>query len=249
MSVVKTALIKMESLFLIEYDENSIRVVNWDKRQYTPEYKQQERHREKRQELGLSRRAWINPKVREFVLARDNYMCVYCNSASNLTLDHIIPEIKNGDNSTENLVVACRVCNAKKREFTIEQAGLSYREGYNPPPGCKRQASLKQAPTKPQASTDTDTDTDIKKIYKRKDPVIKKRKSPIPDDFKISDRVKIWAEKKQLNRLDEHLEHFILCCNAKGYEYVDWDAALMNAITNNWAKLDGTKKKSDPFKA
>jgi len=78
---------------------------------------------------------------------------------------------------------------------------------------------------------------------------IKKRKSPIPDDFKISDRVKIWAEKKKLNRLDEHLEHFILCCSAKGYEYVDWDAALMNAITNNWAKLDGTKKKSDPFKA
>ena len=65
----------------------------------------------------------------------------------------------------------------------------------------------------------------------------KKRKKPIPPDFKISDRVKIWAEGKEYNKLEEHLEAFKLSCSAKGYEYIDWDAAFMKAITDDWARI------------
>ncbi len=135
-------------------------ILNWEKRQYTVEYKQQERHREKRAELGLPRRRWINPRVRERVMERDGKFCVYCTSKDNLTLDHIIPETKGGDCTESNLVVSCRACNARKRGFTIGQAGMSYRENYTPPNGSALLDNNKQTPSKPLASTDTDTDTD-----------------------------------------------------------------------------------------
>jgi len=63
-------------------------------------------------------------------------------------------------------------------------------------------------------------------------------KTPLPEDFGISDPVKSWAKKKGLNHLDEHLEAFKRKCRAKGYKYIDWDAAFMEAIRENWAKID-----------
>jgi hypothetical protein len=67
-------------------------------------------------------------------------------------------------------------------------------------------------------------------------------KTSIPNDFKISDRVKQWALKKGYRNLDEHLESFKLKALAKEYEYADWDAAFMNAIRDNWAKIKDDKK-------
>lgn len=153
---------KSKELFIKKgFIDDKWNILNWDKRQYTAERKQQYRHMEKRESLGLPRRRWINPKVRSAVQARDKQACVYCASKTNLTIDHIIPEIKGGSNGENNLVVACRACNAKKREFRIDQVNMRYRDGYSPPPGELRQASLKQASSNDQASTDTDTDTDI----------------------------------------------------------------------------------------
>jgi hypothetical protein len=72
-----------------------------------------------------------------------------------------------------------------------------------------------------------------------------KQKTLIPHDFTITEKVKAWAIKKGLNHLEEHLESFISKCNAKGYQYVDWDSAFMEAIRGNWAKIEDTKK---PYK-
>jgi hypothetical protein len=66
-------------------------------------------------------------------------------------------------------------------------------------------------------------------------------KTPIPLDFKISERVKKWAEKKHITNLDAHFESFIFSCNSKGYEYIDWDSAFMNAVVKDWAKLGEAK--------
>ena len=63
------------------------------------------------------------------------------------------------------------------------------------------------------------------------------RKTPIPENFSVSDKVRQWAKEKGFNRLDEHLESFVMKAQAAGYAYVDWDKALMNAIRENWAKL------------
>jgi hypothetical protein len=65
----------------------------------------------------------------------------------------------------------------------------------------------------------------------------KPQATPMSDDFGISDRVKAWAEKKGFGDLDEHFEAFRRKCRAKGYEYIDWDDALMEAIREDWAKI------------
>jgi hypothetical protein len=65
----------------------------------------------------------------------------------------------------------------------------------------------------------------------------KQQKTPLPADFRISERVSSWAKEKGHSRLEERLEHFVGAARAKGYTYADWDDALMNAIRDDWAKL------------
>jgi hypothetical protein len=67
-------------------------------------------------------------------------------------------------------------------------------------------------------------------------------KSALPDNFGISERVKAWATEKGHNRLTEHLEAFRAKAMAKGYTYVDWDSAFMEAIRNDWASLGNQQK-------
>lgn len=62
------------------------------------------------------------------------------------------------------------------------------------------------------------------------------RKTPIPENFGISDRVRAWAEERRIFNLETHLAYFVNQCQAKGYKNVDWDRAFMNAITADWAK-------------
>lgn len=61
--------------------------------------------------------------------------------------------------------------------------------------------------------------------------------APMPDGFALSPRVREWAKEHGHGRLDERFDHFVMACQAKGYTYVDWDAGLMKAIRENWAKL------------
>ncbi|XYJ86895.1 hypothetical protein AEMCBJ_05155 [Cupriavidus necator] len=65
----------------------------------------------------------------------------------------------------------------------------------------------------------------------------KAAKTAIPDGFGISENVRKWAQAKGHARLEEHLEHFIGTAKANAYQYADWDAAFMNAVRNDWARL------------
>lgn len=50
--------------------------------------------------------------------------CYYCNESlnrNNFTLDHVIPLSKKGKDNRENLRAACRPCNAKKNDLTLEE--------------------------------------------------------------------------------------------------------------------------------
>lgn len=62
--------------------------------------------------------------TRHNVYKRDGNKCVYCNSTQHLTLDHVIPKAKGGKTAWNNLVTACRKCNAQKGDMTPEEAGL-----------------------------------------------------------------------------------------------------------------------------
>lgn len=64
--------------------------------------------------LGYNKRKNIKQKQKSFILQRDNYKCVKCNSNVNLHIDHIIPVTKGGKNINENLQVLCRTCNLAK---------------------------------------------------------------------------------------------------------------------------------------
>jgi 5-methylcytosine-specific restriction endonuclease McrA len=65
-----------------------------------------------------------------FVKQRDRSLCRYCGIRVNwtdkrggdgATYDHVDPD---GDNTRDNVVVACRRCNGRKRDRTPEQAGM-----------------------------------------------------------------------------------------------------------------------------
>lgn len=65
----------------------------------------------------------------------------------------------------------------------------------------------------------------------------RKVKTGIPAGFKISESVAQWASEKGFTHLQQHLESFIDKCQAKGYQYSDWDAAFRDAIRKNWAGI------------
>jgi uncharacterized protein YdaU (DUF1376 family) len=77
-------------------------------------------------------------------------------------------------------------------------------------------------------------------------PSRKKSATALPPDFGISDRVKDWAAEKGHRYLAEHLEAFVSKVKAKGYTYVDWDEAFMNAVREDWAKVGERMPKAGP---
>ena len=58
-------------------------------------------------------------------MARDKQVCQYCGVLKfNLTIDHIIPKGRGGQDLWENLVTACKPCNQKKGNKTPEEANM-----------------------------------------------------------------------------------------------------------------------------
>ena len=65
--------------------------------------------------------------TRQNVFKRDNNECQYCGTRKDLTLDHVVPSSKGGAHTWTNLVTACKRCNAKKGDYTPEEAGMTLR--------------------------------------------------------------------------------------------------------------------------
>jgi len=57
-------------------------------------------------------RYWHGKKLRIFT--RDGWRCVSCGASDALTVDHVIPKSRGGDNQDENLQTMCRRCNGRK---------------------------------------------------------------------------------------------------------------------------------------
>jgi 5-methylcytosine-specific restriction endonuclease McrA len=66
--------------------------------------------------------------TRKNLMIRDGHQCQYCGrrpSHRELNLDHVVPRSRGGQDSWENLVVSCRVCNLKKGRRTPTEAGMT----------------------------------------------------------------------------------------------------------------------------
>lgn len=67
------------------------------------------------------------PKARNIFL-RDGYQCQYCGGyfkARDLTLDHVLPRSRGGDDTWDNLVSCCGPCNHRKADRTPQEAGMT----------------------------------------------------------------------------------------------------------------------------
>ena len=70
------------------------------------------------------------PLTRRTVMLRDNYSCQYCGAQlakSDLTIDHVVPRVRGGETTWENVVCACKQCNLRKGSKPPEQAGMRLR--------------------------------------------------------------------------------------------------------------------------
>lgn len=65
--------------------------------------------------------------TRKRLFKRDDYSCLYCGSKRKLTVDHILPKSRGGDNSWTNLATCCIKCNSIKNDRTPEEAGMKLR--------------------------------------------------------------------------------------------------------------------------
>ena len=64
---------------------------------------------------------------RRNLFARDSNHCQYCGKkfpTTELSLDHVVPRSRNGENSWENLVCCCMKCNVRKGGRTPAEAGM-----------------------------------------------------------------------------------------------------------------------------
>jgi 5-methylcytosine-specific restriction endonuclease McrA len=81
----------------------------------------------RRDYINVRRRREASGARRIRIYIRDKYRCQYCGErkgALELTLDHILPRSRGGDNTQLNLVTACLACNNRKADRTPEEARM-----------------------------------------------------------------------------------------------------------------------------
>lgn len=66
------------------------------------------------------------PLNRRAVFARDGHRCQYCGAAAE-NIDHVIPRSRGGEHVWENVVAACRPCNASKGDRFLEETHFTLR--------------------------------------------------------------------------------------------------------------------------
>ncbi|MBW3547260.1 MAG: HNH endonuclease [Actinobacteria bacterium] len=69
------------------------------------------------------RRASLN---RRAVFARDGSRCQYCSAPAD-SIDHVVPRSRGGQHVWENVVAACRPCNAQKRDRLLSETSMVLR--------------------------------------------------------------------------------------------------------------------------
>lgn len=118
LTTVRLALETFQAFDMIEIAENQvISVINWEKHQNVDgmdkvrdlNRKRVAKYRAKKMMLENN----ADMKQEEYDLKES---CSYCGSKENLTVDHIIPLSKGGNDSSLNKTTACKSCNSSKKD-------------------------------------------------------------------------------------------------------------------------------------
>lgn len=68
---------------------------------------------------------FTDPEKRKELFERDKYTCFYCGekvTPENSTLDHLVPQSKDGKHTKKNLKTSCLICNSIKSGKSYEEA-------------------------------------------------------------------------------------------------------------------------------
>lgn len=110
---------------------------------------------------AVRRELYGSPKLIASIKERDQDRCRYCGrvvswtnrrGSAGATFDHVVPMGQGGKNTLDNVVVACRGCNAGKKDRTPGQAGMAL---LNPP------SELEQTQTGTSSETNTESDSEL----------------------------------------------------------------------------------------
>jgi len=69
----------------------------------------------------------VPPLTNRSLFARDRHICCYCakqGKDDNMTREHIIPTSKGGLDKWDNVVCACKFCNGKKGNKSLDESGM-----------------------------------------------------------------------------------------------------------------------------
>lgn len=68
----------------------------------------------KTKKTNIYKKQPIPKYIRRIIFERDGYKCKQCGTNKNLHADHIIPEVRGGQATIENLQTLCKSCNSRK---------------------------------------------------------------------------------------------------------------------------------------
>ena len=109
-----------------ETEDGSMSPHNWAARQ--PETDSSagrvQRYRQRIRDKGETVTGYT--KHRDEVFSRDGKQCVYCSATKTLVLDHLVPVVRGGTGTPDNLVTACKACNSGKAGRLVEEAGYTF---------------------------------------------------------------------------------------------------------------------------
>lgn len=222
--ITDAELAETKALFIAKgFVDDKWNLLNWDKRQFVSDSSAErvKRHRAKRAEQGLPQQNAIRSEVRYAVYKRDGNACIYCGNTEDLTIDHDMPQSRGGSDEIDNLLTACRACNASKRDLTHDE----YCERNGLVTLLKRKANV----------VDTEqiqrTDTDKNKIKSKSATATR-----LPADWKPSadDLAFCKTSRPELNPFDvadAFCDYWIAQAGAKGRK-ADWSATWRNWVRN-----------------
>jgi 5-methylcytosine-specific restriction endonuclease McrA len=82
--------------------------------------------------VRVPRRLHVAPS-RKAVFLRDGHSCQYCGRQAE-NVDHVMPRSRGGRHAWDNVVAACRRCNARKENRLPNEVGLRLHRRPKPPP-------------------------------------------------------------------------------------------------------------------